>query len=72
MFFLLLLHLERSRCWSDDEPYVELSSDSPAVLDAPLTVTATLKNTGYTDGPFIFSFSEFHVILIRTLKGFIF
>jgi len=58
LFFLLLLHLERSRCWSDDEPYVELSSDSPAVLDAPLTVTATLKNTGYTDGPFIFSFSD--------------
>ena len=37
---------------------MELSSNSPAVLDAPLTVTATLGNIGIQDGPFVFSFSD--------------
>ena len=66
---LILTCLVRSVVLSpyDDEPYVELSSDSPAVLDAPLTVTATLRNIRYQDGPFVFSFSEFHnnIISVR-------
>lgn len=39
-------------------PFVELTSDSPAVLDAPLAVTADLINVNQEDGPFVFSFSD--------------
>lgn len=42
----------------DDGPYLELRSDSPAVLDAPLTIYATLKNEDASNAPFFFSFSK--------------
>jgi len=55
---LLALSVGSAVGWNDHEPFVVLTSDSPAVLDAPLTVTATLKNVRSTDGPFVFSFSD--------------
>ena len=37
---------------------LNLTTDAPAVLDAPLTITAKLINTQNYRGPFYFSFSK--------------
>ena len=43
---------------SDFEGVIKLRTDAPAVLDAPITITATLENAGDFDPPFFFSFSK--------------
>ena len=43
---------------SDFEGVLKLNTDAPAVLDAPITITATLENVGDFDPPFYFSFSK--------------
>ena len=40
------------------EGVLKLKTDSPAVLDAPITITATLENAGDFPPPYFFSFSK--------------
>ena len=45
---------------SDDfKGVLKLKTDAPAVLDAPITITATLQNVGDFNPPFYFSFSKY-------------
>ena len=55
VFGLLLVQLTAG---SSDDPQVILTSDSPAVLDTPLEITAVLKNVPESEGPFFWSFSK--------------
>ena len=43
---------------SEFEGVLTLNTDAPAVLDAPVTITATLENVGDFSPPFYFSFSK--------------
>ena len=40
------------------EGVLSLQTDAPAVLDAPITITATLQNAHAFSPPFYFSFSK--------------
>ena len=40
------------------EGILSLRTDAPAVLDAPITITATLENSHAFTPPFYFSFSK--------------
>ena len=40
------------------EGILSLKTDAPAVLDAPVTITATLENSHAFTPPFYFSFSK--------------
>lgn len=58
---------------SDFEGVLKLNTDAPAVLDAPITITATLENVGDFDPPFYFSFNDdaspIHVHEVETTSG---
>ena len=43
---------------NDFEGILKLKTDAPAVLDAPITITATLQNSEHFHPPFYFSFSK--------------
>ena len=43
------------------EGVLSLRTDAPAVLDAPITVTATLENARDFDPPYYFSFSKYEI-----------
>jgi len=43
---------------NDFEGVLKLKTDAPAVLDAPITITATLENVGDFRPPFYFSFND--------------
>ena len=45
---------------SDMEGILRLKTDAPAVLDAPITITAVLANAKDFGSPFYFSFSKLH------------
>ena len=53
----------------DMEGILRLKTDAPAVLDAPITITAMLMNAEEFSSPFYFSFSKLHMRRIISAIG---
>ena len=54
---------------SEFEGILKLNTDAPAVLDAPVTITATLENVGDFSPPFYFTFSKLEIRIFVYVKG---